>query len=384
MAALAPSHLAESFRAPNSDQFPETGPSFTAVNGTASPTPLVKSKSAQETPKDPALETNGRPSRPSSQQERPISPAHPELSKLETATAVPPPSSADLAVPLAATPNHQRQENGDEAKNRYVSSHSRTPSSQQSKTATTSPQKRKRSYSNEYEDPNNNPTYHSHSHALPNSPERPRMYPTENSRIHEQENIGTPAYPPPPEHPELYPRPERHQLLRGGYDQRIDPSIAPAPRPYYSDERMVEALQRENQSYDAMGPRDNFVSPEDDDDQHAQQYGDYGANRSSLSGQDIDRKRRKRVFSNRTKTGCMTCRRRKKKCDEQHPECRLRNLAASATSVDLVRYVFSILCEVFHHEPIANPRGLPLHLPSSSSIYERIERKRMDEVNMHL
>ena len=31
--------------------------------------------------------------------------------------------------------------------------------------------------------------------------------------------------------------------------------------------------------------------------------------------------KRKRVFSNRTKTGCMTCRRRKKKCDELHPEC---------------------------------------------------------------
>ena len=35
----------------------------------------------------------------------------------------------------------------------------------------------------------------------------------------------------------------------------------------------------------------------------------------------IDHRRRKRVFSNRTKTGCMTCRRRKKKCDEQKPEC---------------------------------------------------------------
>lgn len=31
--------------------------------------------------------------------------------------------------------------------------------------------------------------------------------------------------------------------------------------------------------------------------------------------------KRKRVFSNRTKTGCMTCRRRKKKCDELHPAC---------------------------------------------------------------
>ncbi|KAI5283680.1 Maltose acetyltransferase, partial [Ascosphaera aggregata] len=31
--------------------------------------------------------------------------------------------------------------------------------------------------------------------------------------------------------------------------------------------------------------------------------------------------KRKRVFSNRTKTGCLTCRRRKKKCDEARPAC---------------------------------------------------------------
>jgi hypothetical protein len=36
-----------------------------------------------------------------------------------------------------------------------------------------------------------------------------------------------------------------------------------------------------------------------------------------------DPKKRKRNFSNRTKTGCMTCRRRKKKCDENKPECKL-------------------------------------------------------------
>ncbi|KAJ3482556.1 hypothetical protein NLG97_g7534 [Lecanicillium saksenae] len=33
-------------------------------------------------------------------------------------------------------------------------------------------------------------------------------------------------------------------------------------------------------------------------------------------------KKRKRNFSNRTKTGCLTCRRRKKKCDEAKPECK--------------------------------------------------------------
>jgi ferric-dicitrate binding protein FerR (iron transport regulator) len=39
------------------------------------------------------------------------------------------------------------------------------------------------------------------------------------------------------------------------------------------------------------------------------------------TGIRVDPKRRKRVFSNRTKTGCITCRRRKKKCDEGKPEC---------------------------------------------------------------
>ncbi|KAJ5300220.1 Zn(II)2Cys6 transcription factor [Penicillium antarcticum] len=32
--------------------------------------------------------------------------------------------------------------------------------------------------------------------------------------------------------------------------------------------------------------------------------------------------KRRRVFSRRSKTGCMTCRRRKIKCDEQHPVCK--------------------------------------------------------------
>lgn len=44
---------------------------------------------------------------------------------------------------------------------------------------------------------------------------------------------------------------------------------------------------------------------------------------STLGGDanENDPKRRKRNFSNRTKTGCHTCRQRKKKCDEGKPEC---------------------------------------------------------------
>ncbi|KAK4575378.1 hypothetical protein LTR86_001232 [Recurvomyces mirabilis] len=36
---------------------------------------------------------------------------------------------------------------------------------------------------------------------------------------------------------------------------------------------------------------------------------------------EYDAKKRKRTFSNRTKTGCHTCRTRKKKCDEKKPKC---------------------------------------------------------------
>lgn len=36
---------------------------------------------------------------------------------------------------------------------------------------------------------------------------------------------------------------------------------------------------------------------------------------------EMDPKKRKRTFSNRTKTGCHTCRKRKKKCDEGKPHC---------------------------------------------------------------
>ena len=42
---------------------------------------------------------------------------------------------------------------------------------------------------------------------------------------------------------------------------------------------------------------------------------------SEGSPQATGDRRRKRQFANRVKTGCVTCRRRKKKCDEGKPEC---------------------------------------------------------------
>ena len=53
-----------------------------------------------------------------------------------------------------------------------------------------------------------------------------------------------------------------------------------------------------------------------------------------------DAKKRKRNFSNRTKTGCLTCRKRKKKCDEQKPECKSIYVLPSGVG----RFLWSIVC----------------------------------------
>ncbi|KAF1834955.1 hypothetical protein BDW02DRAFT_579146 [Decorospora gaudefroyi] len=48
---------------------------------------------------------------------------------------------------------------------------------------------------------------------------------------------------------------------------------------------------------------------------------DSNATEVTRAGVQVELKKRKRQFANRTKTGCGTCRRRKKKCDEAKPEC---------------------------------------------------------------
>ncbi|KAE8348564.1 acetyltransferase [Aspergillus coremiiformis] len=89
-----------------------------------------------------------------------------------------------------------------------------------------------------------------------------------------------------------------------------------------SDAQLAEALQREAQGHDAAQKNWTTVSRSVEGSAPNEES-------SSLSGFPQERPqtavqvapKRKRVFSNRTKTGCMTCRRRKKKCDEQHPAC---------------------------------------------------------------
>lgn len=93
-----------------------------------------------------------------------------------------------------------------------------------------------------------------------------------------------------------------------------------------SDEQIGEVLQRASQNIDAQ--HHGEYSSQGDDERSAHPYGDYGHDRRAMS-ESSDPKKRKRNFSNRTKTGCMTCRRRKKKCDENRPECEFTPISGS-------------------------------------------------------
>lgn len=86
-------------------------------------------------------------------------------------------------------------------------------------------------------------------------------------------------------------------------------------RPTTSDAQLAEALQRETQSQEDQS-RNWETQSSTNGDGNSNLYDQDSPNTITVSGP-----KRKRNFSNRTKTGCLTCRKRKKKCDETHPIC---------------------------------------------------------------
>lgn len=82
-----------------------------------------------------------------------------------------------------------------------------------------------------------------------------------------------------------------------------------------TDEQIGDALRRATEQSD-------YPQTSPDGDDRAMSYsGQYSPEQRRDGVIQSDSKKRKRNFSNRTKTGCLTCRRRKKKCDEAKPEC---------------------------------------------------------------
>ncbi|KAK9445649.1 nodulation protein L [Metarhizium brunneum] len=103
---------------------------------------------------------------------------------------------------------------------------------------------------------------------------------------------------------------------RNGYDSQQNSATSPRGQ---TEEQIGDALRRATSQVDHS---DYGNTSPDVEDRPGGTYGSpYGTEHRSDSIIQHDPKKRKRNFSNRTKTGCLTCRKRKKKCDEQKPEC---------------------------------------------------------------
>ncbi|KAI1270131.1 hypothetical protein F5Y18DRAFT_414011 [Xylariaceae sp. FL1019] len=101
---------------------------------------------------------------------------------------------------------------------------------------------------------------------------------------------------------------------RSPYDVRDTTGSAPPQ----TDEELGDPRGRATSQAES---RHDFSATSPDGDEGSILYGAYSPDQSRDPVIHSDPKKRKRNFSNRTKTGCLTCRKRKKKCDETKPEC---------------------------------------------------------------
>lgn len=108
---------------------------------------------------------------------------------------------------------------------------------------------------------------------------------------------------------------DRESWYSEGRDDRQSYSQPPSavPDSAHTEEQIGEALRRATEDYPQTSP--------DGDDRSVIYSGQYTPEQRRDGVIQSDKKR-KRNFSNRTKTGCLTCRKRKKKCDEAKPECK--------------------------------------------------------------
>lgn len=169
--------------------------------------------------------------------------------------------------------------------------------------------------------PDSSSAHSYHSHQLPPSTKQTPTTASTESDDPRQDNLRAPqqheyrdAYGPDVQYRQSIPPTEDHR------DQgpRNDPWHHGYPQQHHNhtDEQIRAALEGGVQH---MDQHRGYLSPDQDD---RSPYDGYGNDRREMSA-GSDPKKRKRNFSNRTKTGCMTCRRRKKKCDENRPECML-------------------------------------------------------------
>lgn len=106
----------------------------------------------------------------------------------------------------------------------------------------------------------------------------------------------------------------RNHEQQSPYQSRQGSATSPSRQ---TDEQIGDALRR------ATDHTDQGSCSEADDRSVSYYEGQYSSSQNPDPMLQHDPKKRKRNFSNRTKTGCLTCRKRKKKCDETKPECKI-------------------------------------------------------------
>lgn len=104
---------------------------------------------------------------------------------------------------------------------------------------------------------------------------------------------------------------------RAAYEQQNSAGSAHSQ----TDDQMGDALRRGTSHMESQ--HDYPATSPDGEDNSGMYGGSYTPDGHRDGSIQSDPKKRKRNFSNRTKTGCLTCRKRKKKCDETKPECKL-------------------------------------------------------------
>ncbi|KAI0012250.1 hypothetical protein F4779DRAFT_82255 [Xylariaceae sp. FL0662B] len=109
---------------------------------------------------------------------------------------------------------------------------------------------------------------------------------------------------------------QSHRDERNTYDQQHSAGSIPSQ----TEEQIGDALRRATSHMESQ--HEYAATSPDGEDSPVIYGGSYTPEqRRGDSVVQSDPKKRKRNFSNRTKTGCLTCRKRKKKCDETKPQC---------------------------------------------------------------
>lgn len=279
---------------------------FTAVNGASGPA-VSSSNGSGHRRRDSEDRPQGQPRTTPSGQEK--------LTITTTATQREDwqhPGKGDRQQANIAGPQYQQQSNYSEAE----SSHKR---------------KRSGSVDRQTTQPSSTSSYHSHGlpskppdSGLGDSPDTPREASIRPRPYHA---VRDPYVDDSQAHYPQYSEDARENGSGGGlwYSHQTPDGRTPADSQSMAhklspEDQLREALQRDAQGVDSQGAYTG-TSPGDEDDRSVSYQGGYAPERMPLQ-MNPDHKKRKRNFSNRTKTGCMTCRRRKKKCDETRPECK--------------------------------------------------------------